>query len=91
MPKITLDSNALAQAASDLDSYIENMEKNISDMRKATQDCYDNLQDSYSRILSANMLTFASDWDNNLDKMKKLRDEIKKKKQKIEESEKILC
>ena len=91
MSNITLDSSALAEAANDLSSYIEEVKENIQKMQEAAQDCVDNMEkDSYSQSALAQITETISQLRGNLEKAEDLKRRILEKKNEIEESGKIL-
>ena len=91
MSNVTLDSEALAEAANDLSSYIEEIKGNISNMQKAAQDCVDNMEnDTYSKAALNQIEKCIAELQKNLAAAEDLRGRILTKKNEIEESEKIL-
>ena len=91
MSNITLDSAALAEAANDLSSYIDEVKENIRKMQEAAQDCIDNMEkDSYSQSALTQITETISQLRGNLEKAEDLKRRIIDKKNEIEESGKIL-
>jgi len=91
MSNVTLDSEALAEAADDLSSYIEEIKSNISNMQKAARDCVDNMEhDTYSNAALDQIEKCIAELQKNLTAAEELRGRILAKKQEIEDSEKIL-
>ena len=83
----TVETEALAQAANALGTYIKDMQTNIRKMRDAAVDCSDNMgSDVYSRRAIDKLETSIKSLSKTMEEAEALRKKILKKKRQIEDS-----
>ena len=87
MPNITVDTDALQQAANALSAYIEAVSNSIQKMTDAAIDCSDNMgSDVYSQKAIENLESCAQELTKTLKEAEDLRGKIILKKKQIEDS-----
>ncbi len=87
MPNITVDTDALQQAANALSAYIEAVSNSIQKMKDAAIDCSDNMgSDVYSQKAIENLESCAQELTKTLKEAEDLRGKIILKKKQIEDS-----
>ena len=87
MANITVDTEALGQAAQALSAYIDEVQKNIQKMKDAATDCSDNMgSDVYSKDAITKLEGCAKELQKTLTEASELRTKILNKKREIEET-----
>lgn len=87
MAGITVETEALEQAANALSVYISEVQSNISKMQDAATDCSDNMgSDVYSRKAIEKLSDCAKELSKSIQKAEELRSKILAQKRKIEDS-----
>ncbi len=87
MSVVTLDIEALEQAANSLSSYIEDIQVNIKIMKEAALDCVDNMEsDAFSKTAIAQLEKCIAKLLYNLADAEDLKQKILVKKIEIEKS-----
>ena len=87
MSGITVDTEALGQAAAALGTYIEEVNNNIQKMKDAAIDCSDNMgSDVYSKNAIIKLEDCAKELSATIREAEELRKRILEKKREIEDS-----
>ena len=87
MAGITVDTDALQQAANALSTYIESVSDSIQKMKDAAIDCSDNMgSDAYSQKAIEELEVCAQELSITLRNAEELRSKILARKQQIEHS-----
>ncbi len=87
MSSITVDTDALQQAADALSTYIESVGNSIQKMKDAAIDCSDNMgSDAYSQKAIEELEICAQELSSTLVQADELRNKILVKKRQIESS-----
>ena len=87
MAGITVDSEALGQAATALGKYIADVQQNIKKMQDAATDCNDNMgKDVYSQRAIEKLQSCAMELSKTVEQAEDLRKRILKKKREIDDS-----